>query len=128
MKVPLKLALERGGFLVIAEPGSELQEILVQSNGGVILKLVGIRGGINGARVGSAAHEGAQDGDGRQRVGGVLVLIVAVVTEPDLRDRLLVDHLGVAGLNASGTFPGVVSRRRKSELPHIRIVLAVLPK
>ena len=65
-----------GGLIVIAEPGSELQEILAQGNGGVILKLISIRNGVTGAAAGSAAGEGAQDGDGRQRTGGGLMLEV----------------------------------------------------
>ena len=66
VKAPLKLAVEAGGLMVIAEPGSELQEIFGRGNGGVILKLIGIRKAVTGARARSAAGEGAQDGDRRR--------------------------------------------------------------
>ena len=43
VKAPLKPEVEVADSTIIAGTGSELQEILVQRNGGVILNLVSIR-------------------------------------------------------------------------------------
>src|SRR5271157_4533218 len=56
------------------------------------------------------------------------MLSLTIITKPDFRDRLLVNHLGVANLKALAPFAGVVSGQREGELPHIRIGPAILPK